>query len=339
MSENVRIFLSYAREDEAIVTEVYYKLLSEGFKPWMDKIDLLPGQFWDEEIPKVIKASVLMLIFFSNTSTQKRGYVQKELKLALETFSEIPEGQIFIIPVRLNECQIPDKFTGIHYVDLFENDAFEKIVQTIKLSLGRLGIKIYSPEIAYPKLSLRSTPKGILFAREIDEMIKKYNFFSLGRDWMGLPEDQQALYENWANPLGKGIEHFYEAKTIKGDKVVIDYTTSLTWQQLGSPETKTGYVEAQSYVGGLNSDNFAGYNDWRIPTLEEAMSLMEPRRLNHGLLYIDPIFDKTFDYIWTTDYFPGSKENWLVSFSLGNCEAYDDFIASAYVRAVRSGTK
>jgi hypothetical protein len=98
---------------------------------------LLPGQNWAEEIPKIIRDSSFILIFFSSTSVTKRGYVQKEFKIALDVYDETPEGQISVIPVRLDSCQIPSRFSNLHYVDLFEKGGFEKILKAVSgQSLG-----------------------------------------------------------------------------------------------------------------------------------------------------------------------------------------------------------
>ena len=80
-----RIFLSYAREDERQVRDVYRRLLDVGFDGWMDKIDLLPGQRWQQEIPHAIRNSDFILIFFSKHSVAKRGYIQSEFRLVLDT--------------------------------------------------------------------------------------------------------------------------------------------------------------------------------------------------------------------------------------------------------------
>jgi hypothetical protein len=74
-----RIFLSYAREDEAQVRGVYRRLLNAGFEVWMYKIDLLPGQRWQQEIPRAIRNSDFILIFFSKNSVAKRGYYYNEI--------------------------------------------------------------------------------------------------------------------------------------------------------------------------------------------------------------------------------------------------------------------
>ena len=94
MDKKTQIFLSYAREDEEQVLEIYQRLKAEGFKPWMDQADLLPGQDWDKAIQNTLRASDLVIVFLSAASVSKRGYVQKEFKLALEVLEEIPEGQI-----------------------------------------------------------------------------------------------------------------------------------------------------------------------------------------------------------------------------------------------------
>ncbi|MCH8875053.1 DUF1566 domain-containing protein, partial [candidate division KSB1 bacterium] len=90
------------------------------------------------------------------------------------------------------------------------------------------------------------------------------------------------LYDRYWNPNATGIVNQFELKEINGDSVVFDLTTNLTWQQSGSGYTMN-YESAQVYIDSLNSVGFASYNNWRLPTLEEAMSLMEPERKNDGL--------------------------------------------------------
>lgn len=132
MSKPVQVFLCHANEDKEEVKKVYDKLKQNGIKPWMDKEDLKPGQQWDQEINKAIKESDHVMIFFSKVSVEKRGYVQNELKQALKVYDEIPDGKIYIIPVRIDDCEIPDKFKILHYCDLFEDDGFEKILKAIQ---------------------------------------------------------------------------------------------------------------------------------------------------------------------------------------------------------------
>jgi formylglycine-generating enzyme required for sulfatase activity len=128
----IQIFLCHASEDKATVTAIYDRLKALGYKPWLDKRDLLPGQYWRREIPKAIRGSDFILIFLSKTSVAKRGYVQNEFKLALEVLREIPEGTIYAIPVRLDDCLIPDQFTDIHWCNFFEVDGFEYLLRALQ---------------------------------------------------------------------------------------------------------------------------------------------------------------------------------------------------------------
>lgn len=122
------IFLCHASEDYQKVTAVYNRLKAEGFSPWLDKIDLLPGQIWDEEIRRIIRNSDFTIVFLSNASVSKRGYVQKEFKLALDVLQEMPEGQIYVVPVRLENCEVPERFRSIHWCDLFETGGIDKLI-------------------------------------------------------------------------------------------------------------------------------------------------------------------------------------------------------------------
>ncbi len=127
-----KIFLCHANEDKPQVRDVYQRLKAEGFQPWLDEEDLLPGQLWNQEIRRALRNSDFILIFFSQNSVLKRGYVQREMKLALDTWAEVPEGQIHTIPVRLDNCTIPERFKPFQWVDLFGDGGFEKIIRAIQ---------------------------------------------------------------------------------------------------------------------------------------------------------------------------------------------------------------
>ena len=125
------VFLCHAKEDEVEVLKVYEALNEHGFAPWIDCMDLLPGQNWEEEIPRVIEASDFMLVFLSGNSVQKRGYVQKEFRLAEEVHGTIPQGKLFLIPVLLSPCDVPPRFARLHYAKLYERDGMTKLLKSL----------------------------------------------------------------------------------------------------------------------------------------------------------------------------------------------------------------
>jgi formylglycine-generating enzyme required for sulfatase activity len=133
-----RIFLCHASEDKAQVRELYNRLRAiDGFEPWLDEEGLLPGQDWTREIPRALQTSDFILIFFSRNSVAKRGYVQREMKLALDALQEIPEGTIHTIPVRLDDCEVPAAFQHYHYANLFAPNGFDRIVRAIRAELAK----------------------------------------------------------------------------------------------------------------------------------------------------------------------------------------------------------
>ena len=131
-TKRIQIFLCHASEDKVAVEAIYDRLKALGYKPWIDKRDLLPGQLWEEEIPKAIKASDIILIFLSKDSIRKRGFVQTEFKLALDARMSVPQGMVHTIPVRLqDDSEIPDQFRKFQECNLFEADGFEQLLRAL----------------------------------------------------------------------------------------------------------------------------------------------------------------------------------------------------------------
>src|SRR6185503_12706413 len=131
-SQALRVFLCHANVDKPAVRELYKRLLADGHDPWLDEESLLPGQYWKEEISKAVFDSDIVIVCLSNNSINKDGYVQKEIRLALDKADEKPEGTIFIIPVKLEECRIPDRLEKLHCVNLFSEQDYERLMRSVE---------------------------------------------------------------------------------------------------------------------------------------------------------------------------------------------------------------
>lgn len=130
---DTRIFISYASEDHESARMLYGVLKSAGCRPWLDRIDLLPGQDWKFEIESAIKLSDFCVLCLSKRSVAKRGFVQNEMKRALEILDQMPEGQSFLLPVRLDDCEVPSAIAHRHWVNVFEEDGIYKLLLAIYL--------------------------------------------------------------------------------------------------------------------------------------------------------------------------------------------------------------
>lgn len=121
------------------------------------------------------------------------------------------------------------------------------------------------------------------------------------------------------SPDGRHIDH--------GNKTITDTRTGLMWMQDDS-YLHTGHwlnwFEAQDYIKDLNSQAFAGYLDWRMPTIKELVSLYEEDKINSSQvgtemsIHIDPLFGKEGSgAIWSSE--PNGRFNAFgVVFNTGN---------------------
>jgi formylglycine-generating enzyme required for sulfatase activity len=144
-SRPLRVFLCHSSKDKPIVRDLHKKLLAESWlEPWLDEKELYPGQDWNLEIEKAIEKTDVIIVCLTNDSITKDGYIQKEIKSALDYADYKPEGAVFIIPIRLEECEPPRRLRGWQYADYFEGQreqAFQKILVSMRIRAESLGLK------------------------------------------------------------------------------------------------------------------------------------------------------------------------------------------------------
>ncbi len=130
--KQLNLFLIHAHSDREAVHKLYTRLVKDGIHVWLDIENLLPGQNWQREIRKIILKSDIVIVCLSSGFNEKKGYRHKELKLALERAKLIVDDDIFIIPVRLEKCDMPEALRHLHRVDLFETGGYKKLLHTLR---------------------------------------------------------------------------------------------------------------------------------------------------------------------------------------------------------------
>jgi hypothetical protein len=189
-SHELKIFLCHSSSDKPKVRELYHRLHNDGFDPWFDEESILPGQLWQVEIPKAVRNSDVVIVCLSSRSVTKEGFVQKEIRIALDTADEKLDETIFIIPARLEDCDVPERLKRFQWVDLFSTNGYGKLLQALKIRAESLGIKNKGSNIT------NKTSFGIskeLWKETVDEIVNLPNihdtdsrrsilFYAFGRD-------------------------------------------------------------------------------------------------------------------------------------------------------------
>jgi hypothetical protein len=115
-----QVFIAYGAEDEPMAARLYEDLNRDGFRPWMDVRKLLAGQNWPRAIEAAIESSDFFVACFSGNSVRKKGGFQSELRYALDCARRVPLDEIYIVPLRLDDCAVPRIIQHeLQYIDLF----------------------------------------------------------------------------------------------------------------------------------------------------------------------------------------------------------------------------
>ena len=352
-------------ESVSAYSEKYFKTLFKDVDVYSRRSDFITNKNIKLVVESYVKdleiSQSLRIKFILHTAMQDQmGRPVYKSEILGETKSNQAMNESCMGGVRVGESVLRDSFS-----EALE-DAFDKLLQDVRteknwkrlktLSNGKInkpeldsGESIFVPlevrgkeieedtkqqKLAYvpktdlaPEVSLRSDPKLVLEVY-IGKSLKAHNF-----------------YDRDLNKHGSFVNNFVDS----GGGTIPDRATGLIWEKGGSP-TPRSLKRARSYVKKLNKDKFAGYSDWRLPTIEELASLLESQKTNGR--HIDPLFDKKQARCWSSDEGPkfGGEsftppQAWYVNFlegklglqvvtpSGGEYSKYPSFI---YVRAVRS---
>lgn len=153
--KRLRVFLSHSSDDKPRVRELSSRLRAEGFDPWLDEERLLPGDDWELEILEAVRECDVVIVCLSAQSVSKVGFVQEELRRVMDVAEQQPEGRVFVIPVRLEPCEIPLRLGQWQYADLFADGGYERLRTALHAKqAGRDAPPYIAPARSYRKFAL-----------------------------------------------------------------------------------------------------------------------------------------------------------------------------------------
>lgn len=131
-TQHANIFLIHAHSDRETVHKLHQRMVKDGLNVWLDAEHLQPGQDWQKEIRNALLKCDVVIVCLSPGFDKQRGYRHEELKLALEKANFLSDDQVFIIPVRLEECEMPESLRHLHRVDLFKPSGYKKLIHALR---------------------------------------------------------------------------------------------------------------------------------------------------------------------------------------------------------------
>lgn len=147
----LKVFLSYASEDRELVRPFFGRLKNLGFDPWMDVEKLLPGQQWAGAIDKGLREANVVILFISPRSVDKRGFVQREAKDALENLRLKRPDDIYLLPLILEKCEVPESIrTILQHIDISTPNAWDAVLKSLQLAAQQQKIVVMSGDAHGP---------------------------------------------------------------------------------------------------------------------------------------------------------------------------------------------
>ncbi len=272
-------------------------------------------------LPDVFRKDLSAIIDWAKKSKESVAVVT-EYNAKADNVSQAPAPPP--IPIRITKADFPQgKSNSKNKTFIIEGHAASSTTKVNKVLKGVLQKKLQSNQIFNEKK--KGTYSVNRVAKIFNGGLRKRPHSNLTFDDVTAMCVKKGFYDGYKNKKGTGF-----ANKFTKANYVIDHSSNLIWQLSGSAYA-VNYKNAKAYIARLKTGNFAGFSDWRLPTIEEAMSLMEPRIIKK--LRIDSLFDAKQQQIWTSDQ-SGRSNIWYVDFA-GSTGTYDKNNGAAYIRAVR----
>ncbi len=265
---SLRVFLCHASDDKPAVRKLYQRLRTDGIDAWLDEENLLPGQDWEFEIPKAVRESDAVIVCLSKGSVNRAGYMQKEIKFALDVADQQPQGAIFLIPLKLEECAVPDRLGRWQWVDFFTAHGYERLLKALQSRISGLGLS-QKPIGEVPRLHEEPLLSGVNWLSDSNNcrVIGEIEFVRVpaGKFLMG-SKDKNLMAEDREKPRHSVVipyDYWMARYPVTNDQfvkfvegTVYNFSLEKDWRKkIDHPVVNVSWYDALEYCKWMNNVN------------------------------------------------------------------------------------
>lgn len=262
----LRVFLNHAAEDKARVMPYFEKLRALGFEPWIDK-GILPGQDWDDAIQRAFNSADVYLIFLSPRSVAKRGYVQREINDALDKQRYNLPGDIGLIPVMLEDCEVPARISRSHqYIRL--PAGWNNVIESLELAAQQRSIAInagvemgpfrmflrkeqhrwegypgYDISLSYPQVESQLAPNAAFELNEYISSLRLKSLLNARNSRINQEQDRFAAWSGVPDWEPTSWSEVYISPNLAGSSI-ISFSTHVSGMYAGAAH---GYMHVETH--------------------------------------------------------------------------------------------
>jgi len=305
-NKNKTVFISYAHEDFESAKKLYQNLKSAGVEPWLDKISITVGQKWKVAIRSAINDSHYFIPLLSSKSVQKKGYVQREIREALEILDGLSYKDIFVIPVRTENCKVSNKkLNERQMVDLFPDweDGIKKVLEGMGIDTNNIKQKQDNIQTA----NLDEAYWTHLIANIVNKKCIPFIGQEVHPPWIDLDKD---IASKWSKKYGYPLEDSQQLSRVaqflaidKTDEMLPKVLLSGDLARISAPPFSSREFETTPYAVladlGLPiymTTNYDLFMEEAIKSRRKVEPVSEFCRWNKDLLSIPSMFDKDSTY-------------------------------------------
>src|SRR5688572_18897869 len=152
---SLKVFLYHAPVDRISARDLYLRLIQDGVDTWLVKEKILPSQDWKQEIYNAVHEADAVVVCMSQRFDQTDSR-QKEIRAAFDSVIAQLDGEVLIIPVRLEQCDRLENLSQWQWVDLFAENGYEILRHALKARAVELGAVMEAKEGSLPQITIPS---------------------------------------------------------------------------------------------------------------------------------------------------------------------------------------
>jgi formylglycine-generating enzyme required for sulfatase activity len=289
------VFFSYVREDFKTVERLAVDLERCGIAVWLDRNDIRPGELWEQVIEGAIRSGAFFVACFSQAYVKRSStHMNEELHLAVKQIRLRPLNVSWFIPLRLDECEIPDwpiapglSMRSFQWLDMFPDweMSLERLTKELSAPHGRSETlssfrDVHAPWC--PEITIIPPGRFLMGASDADDQ--------------GTEVERPQHEVTIDSPFGLG-----RYPVTRGEYLAFCHATDrdegIDQSYNRWPVTRVSWNDAQAYVGWLSERTGESY---RLPSEAEweyACRAATTTRYSWG----DEITPQNANYCWNDE--------------------------------------